>query len=115
MIKRSLKQYRSETKKLRESKRNLEIYFANSSKTNTKEFYDYVRKRKILSKSISSPATGNGQHSDDKNLISSILNGYYAQEFTLEDTPKHLQLFPLRTKPISSIASFLWEMTNCTR
>lgn len=38
-----------ETKKLvRESKRNLEIRIVNSTKTNPKEFYDYMRKKKIL-------------------------------------------------------------------
>ena len=82
---------RRETKKLiKESKKNLEVYIANSSKTNPKEFYDYVRKKKVLSSNIGPIATVNGQHTDDKNEMATILNDYFASVFTVEDNSTHL-------------------------
>ena len=77
---------RRETKKLiRQSKRNLEVHIATSSKTNPKEFYDYVRRKKVLTNSLGPLYRENGQHTDDENEIANILNDYFASVFTNED------------------------------
>ena len=78
---------RRETKKLiRNSKRNLEIYIANSSKSNPKEFYNYVRKKKVLSSNIGPLAMESGQHTENNSEMANILNDYFASVFTVEDS-----------------------------
>jgi len=85
---------RRETKKLiRESKKNLEIYIANSSKTNPKEFYGYVRKKKVLTNNIGPLAMKNGQHTDNENEMA--LTTIFPQYLHKKIAPHNSQPPPL--------------------
>lgn len=78
---------RRHTKKLiRQSKRNLEVYIASISKTNPKEFFSYVRKKKVLTSTIGPLSLQNGQLVSDENKMADLLNEYFASVFTVEDT-----------------------------
>ncbi len=78
---------RRRTKKLiKQSKRNLEAHIANNSKANPKEFYGYIRKKKLLAPSIGPIANENGEVTSDEVEMASILNKYFASVFTVEST-----------------------------
>ena len=77
---------RRETKKLiRQSKKNLEVYVAGISKSNPKEFYSYIRKKKVLPTNIGPLTLQNGKHISNEVEIAEELNKYFASVFTVED------------------------------
>ncbi len=77
---------RRETKRLiRQSKRNLKENIANSSKSNPKEFYSYVRNKKVLGSTISTLATIDGNIVNEDTEMANILNDFFASVFTVED------------------------------
>ena len=78
---------RRETKKMiRQSKKNLELYIAGISKSNPKEFYSYIRKKKVLPTNIGPLTLQNGNHVSNTVEIAEELNKYFASVFTVEDT-----------------------------
>ena len=77
---------RRETKKMiRQSKKNLELYVAGISKSNPKEFYSYIRKKKVLPANIGPLTLENGKHVSNEVEIAEELNKYFASVFTVED------------------------------
>ena len=87
---------RRETKRLiRQSKRNLEEHIANSSKSNPKEFYSYVRNKKMLGSTIGPLATTDGNIVNEDTEMANILNDFFASVFTDED-PGDIKPFPAR-------------------
>lgn len=80
-------QLRRSTKKLiKQSKKNIELHIANTSKVNPKEFYSYIRNKKTLTSKIGPLVTENGEHTDDEVKMTNILNDFFASVFTSEDT-----------------------------
>ncbi len=71
---------RRATKRLiRQSKRNLEEHITNSSKSNSKEFYSYVRNKKVLGSTIGSLATTNVNIVNEDTEMASIFNDFLLQ------------------------------------
>lgn len=90
-----------ETKKLmKRSKKNLEEYIAETSKSHPKEFFSYVSNKKSLTCGIGPLANDNGNHTNDENEMATILNNFFASIFTDEDclSPQP----PFRTEKILS-------------
>ncbi|MCP4268390.1 MAG: hypothetical protein GY777_22910, partial [Candidatus Brocadiaceae bacterium] len=79
-------QRRRAKKLIKQSKRNLEAHIANNSKENPKEFYGYIRKKKVLAPSIGPIADENGEVTSDEAEMASILNKFFASVFTIEST-----------------------------
>ena len=70
---------------IKQSKRSTELYVANQSKTNPKEFYSYVRRKRVTPSTIGPIANGNGDFTNDDEQICCILNTFFASVFTVED------------------------------
>ncbi len=70
---------------IRQRRRNLEEHIANSSKSNPKEFYSYVRNKKVLSSTIGPLATMDGNIVNEGTEMANILNDFFASVFTDED------------------------------
>ena len=84
--KREYERLRRESKKLiKQSKRNLEEHIANKCKSNPKEFYSYVRKKKVIASNIGPLINENGQQLENDTEIANSLNNYFASVFTTED------------------------------
>ena len=77
---------RRETKRLiKRSKKNLEEYIADASKSNPKEFYQYIKNKRTLNCSIGPLAKDCGNHTNDENEMATILNNFFVSVFTDED------------------------------
>ncbi len=77
---------RRETKRLiRQSKRNLEEHIVNSSRSNPKEFYSYIRNKKVLGSNIGPLATTDGNIVNEGTEMANILSDFFASVFTDED------------------------------
>ena len=69
---------------IRRSKTNLEIHIANQTKSNPKEFYTYVRNKKVITTNIGPLHLENGKETNTE--IAKVLNYYFASDFTVQDT-----------------------------
>ena len=67
------------------SKRSTEAYVANQSKTNPKEFYSFIRQKRVTTSTIGPISNGNGDFTNDEEQICCILNTFFASVFTVED------------------------------
>ncbi len=76
-----------------QSKRNLEELIANSSKSNPKEFYSYVRNKKVLGSTVGPLATKDGNIGNEDTEMANILNDFFL-----------LQYLPMKTYEIRSFA-----------
>ena len=97
---------RRESKKLiRQSKRNLEIHIANNCKSNPKEFYSYVRKKKVITGNIGPLVDINGRQSENDTEMANTLNNYFASVFTeeLSDSPPATPPVENEVTPLSNI------------
>ena len=82
-----------ETKKLiKRSKKNLEEYIAEASKSNPKEFYSYVNKKKTLACSIGPLNNEENNSTSNENEMASILNNFFASVFTDEECSSYKPL-----------------------
>ena len=70
---------------IKQSKLSTEIHVANQSKTNPKEFYSFVRQKRVTTSSIGPIINENGDYTNDDKQICSILNSFFASVFTAED------------------------------
>ena len=87
---------RRETKRLiRQNKRNYEIRVADTSKSNPKEFFSYVKKKKVSTTSIGPLETQNGDYTNNEEIMANTLNNFFASVFTKENTSVDL---PIPTK-----------------
>ncbi|MCP3679704.1 MAG: reverse transcriptase family protein, partial [Gammaproteobacteria bacterium] len=71
---------------IKQSKKNLETHVAALSKCNPKEFFNYIRNKKVLKTSIGPLATLDGSLTNDDNQIADILNSYFVSVFTTENS-----------------------------
>ena len=69
---------------IKESKKNLELHIANSSKSNPKEFFSYIKKKKTLPSEIGPLTMQNGEYTENDTTMANILNNYFATVFTKE-------------------------------
>ena len=77
---------RREAKRLiKQSKRSTEMHVASQSKTNPKEFYSYIRQKRVNTSTIGPILDENGDFTSNEEEISSILNAFFASVFTDED------------------------------
>ena len=82
-----LDRIRRESKKLiRRSKKDLEEYIADASKSNPKEFYRYVNSKKAFVSNIGPIENENGNHTNDEMEMATILNRFFGSVFTDEDS-----------------------------
>ena len=99
--KQELDRIRRETKKLiKLSKKNLEEYIAEASKSNPKEFYSYVNKKKTLACSIGPLSEEGGNYTNNESEMASILNNFFASVFTDEDCISYQPLERKRTQNV---------------
>uniref|UniRef100_A0A0P4VVU6 Reverse transcriptase domain-containing protein n=1 Tax=Scylla olivacea TaxID=85551 RepID=A0A0P4VVU6_SCYOL len=77
---------RRKTKKLIKcSKKSVEAQIANSCKTNPKEFYSYVKTKRVLTSTIGPLITQNGKQIESETDMANTLNEYFSTVFTTED------------------------------
>ena len=55
-----------------------------------KEFYSYVRKKKVFTSTIGPLSTANGEHTEDEFVMANVLNEYFASVFTDENNSSNL-------------------------
>ncbi len=80
----SFVELRRKTKRLiKHSKRSTELHVANQSKTNPKEFYSFVRQKRVITSAIGPIIDVNGDYTNDEEQISNILNTFFASVFTV--------------------------------
>ena len=78
---------RREAKKLiKQSKKSLETHIASISKANPKEFFSYIRSKKVSTSTIGPLITESGEHTDSETEMARLLNSFFASVFTIEDT-----------------------------
>ena len=94
-------QRRKSKRLIKQSKRRYEDRIASNSKTNPKEFYSYIRKKKTVTPTIGPLKDENEQITRDESEMAKILNNYFASVFTIENT----DLIP-------SIPSLVTDNTN---
>ena len=70
---------------IKHSKRSTEVYVANQSKTNPKEFYSFIRRKRVTTSTIGPIANENGDFTNDDEQMCCILNTFFASVFTVED------------------------------
>ena len=71
---------------INQSKRSMELRIANQSKANPKEFYRYIRQKRVVTSTIGPLTNENGAFTKDEHEMSNILNTFFASVFTTEDT-----------------------------
>ena len=76
---------RKAKKLIKHSKRSTELHVANQTKTNPKEFYSFIRQKKITTTTIGPIIDENGDFINDDEQICNILNSFFASVFTDED------------------------------
>ena len=77
---------RRETNKLiKQSKKKVEMDIANKIKSNPKDFYKYVRQKKVVTSSIGPLCLENGEHVNNEVGMAETLNEYFASVFTCEN------------------------------
>ena len=77
---------RRKVKKLiKQSKRSTEMHIASQSKSNPKEFYSYIRQKRVNTSSIGPILDVNGDVTSNDEEIATILNSFFASVFTAEN------------------------------
>ena len=71
---------------INQSKRSKELHIANQSKSNPKEFFRYVREKRVVTSNIGPLTDENGAITQDEHHMSNILNTFFASVFTTENT-----------------------------
>ena len=71
---------------IKRSKKNLETRVANRSKSNPKEFFSYIRNKKVLTPTIGPLVKANGEYSKDEMEMAKILNAYFVSVFTPDNS-----------------------------
>ncbi|MBW6351215.1 reverse transcriptase family protein, partial [Pseudomonas aeruginosa] len=107
---------RNAKKIIKQSKKTLELHIANQSKTNPKEFYSYIRKKKVVTSTVGPLVDENGEYTKDEVQMSNSLNTFFASVFTTEDlsdipTPSPIQID--NSDVLSNITVTEREVLNC--
>ena len=92
------KRIRREAKRLiKTSKKLHELYIASNCKENPKEFYRYIRAKKVLSSIIGPLVSPDGEITTDESEMAEILNNYFASVFTIEENRNEAIATPQQT------------------
>lgn len=67
---------------IKQSKRSTEIHVANQSKTNPKEFYSFIRQKRVTTSSIGPIINENGDYTSDEEQVCCILNSFFASIYS---------------------------------
>ena len=99
-----------------QSKRSMELHIANQSKSNPKEFYKYIREKRVITSTIGPLTDEKGTFTKDEHEMSNILNTFFASVFTTEDTsnipePPAIQLS--NNKILNNISITENNVSNC--
>ncbi len=78
---------------IKHSKRSTELHVANQSKTNPKEFYSFIRQKRVNTSSIGPLIDENGESYNDDEQLSNILNNFFASVFTTGE-PNNIPTVP---------------------
>ena len=70
---------------IKRNKKSVESQIANSCKTNPKEFYGYVKAKRVLTSTIGPLTTENGIKVANDADMANILNDYFSSVFTIEN------------------------------
>ena len=70
---------------IKQSKRSIEMHVANQSKSNPKEFYSYIRQKRVNTSTIGPILKENGDFTSNEEETTTILNSFFASVFTTED------------------------------
>ena len=70
---------------IKQSKRSIEMHVASQSKSNPKEFYSYIRQKRVNTSTIGPILDENGDFTSNEEEITTILNTFFASVFTAED------------------------------
>ena len=70
---------------IKQSKRSTEMHVASQAKSNPKEFYSYIRQKRVNTSTIGPILDENGDFTSNEEEITSILNSFFASVFTAED------------------------------
>ena len=73
---------------------------ANSCKTNPKEFYSYVKTKRVLTSTIC-PLTENGKQTDNEVDMAITFNNYFSKVFTTEDLHGNLPTVGPQTQGVT--------------
>ena len=76
---------RKAKKLIKQSKRSTEIHVANQSKTNPKEFFSFIRQKRVTTSSIGPLINENGDYISEDEQVCCILNSFFSSVFTEED------------------------------
>ena len=79
---------------IRQSKKDPEIYIANKTKFNPKEFYSYIHNTKIITTNVGPLHLENGKVTNTKLEMVKVLHDYFASVFTIEDTNEIQEITP---------------------
>ena len=79
---------------IRRSKINLVIYIANKTKSNTKEFFTFVRNKKVITTNIGQLHLENGKVINTESELAEVLNDYLASVYTVGDTYEVQAMIP---------------------
>ena len=85
---------------IRRSEKVLEIYIASKTKSDPKEFYTYVRNKKVITTNIGPLHLENGKEINTESEIAEVLNYYFASVFTVEDTDEIQEVIPTKSNLI---------------
>ena len=92
------KRIRREAKRLiKISKKLHELYIASNCRENPKEFYCYIREKKVLNSTIGPLVSSEGETTTDEREMADILNNYFASVFTVEDNASEQPATPQQT------------------
>ena len=81
------------------------MHIASKIKSNPKEFYSYVRQKKVTTSNIGPLRLDNGEHVSNERDVAEILNEYFASVFTVEDTNGTVEASPT---PANAV-----QLSNC--
>ncbi len=70
---------------MKHSKRSTELHVANQSKTNPKEFYSFIRQKRLITSTIGPIIDVKGDYTNDEEHTSNILNTFFGLVFKVED------------------------------
>ena len=102
-------QRRKAKKLIKQSKRRYEAHIARNSKTNPKEFYGYIRKKKTIAPTIGPLKNENGEITRDETKMARLLNNYFASVFTVENTDSIPTIPPLVTDNANKLSDIVFH------
>ena len=102
-------QRRKSKKLIKQSKRSLESRIAINSKTNPKEFYGYIRKKKTIAPTIGPLKNEKGESTRDETKMAKLLNNFFASVFTVENIDSIPPISPLQIDSENTLCNIVFH------